>query len=123
HGKKHLVQARFPGHVLKSFALLVSVELVSVSPAMRLSLHALDHLRHRQLEVEGKGEDVQPTVIVEIPGPAGKSLGGPSNVHRLGHVAEGAVAIVMEQLGLSLEVVEEQVRIVVVVIVDPGGAL
>ena len=90
-------------------------------PAVRLAQQALDHVVERA--VVAGGEDVEPAVVVVVPGPAREAVVGPVDAHRRGDVGEGAVAIVVIEPAVAVQVVEEQVGIAVVVVVDPGAAL
>ena len=73
--------------------------------------------------VEAGGEDVEPAVVVVVPRPARKADLGPVDAHRLGDIVERAVAIVVIKPGGPFHIVDEQVRVIVVVEVDPVGTL
>ena len=64
------VQAGFLGHVLEALAVQVAEQPVGI-PAVRLAQQALDHVVERA--VVAGGEDVEPAVVVVVPGPAGEA--------------------------------------------------
>ena len=92
HRGEDQVEAGVLGHVLESLALEVAEEPVG-SPPVRLADDALDHVAERSV-VTG-GEDVEPAVVVVVPGPAREALLRPVDAHGLGHVGECPVAVVV----------------------------
>ncbi len=120
HGGEDQVQPGFLGPVLEASAGLIAEQPVGIS-GVRLTDQALDHVVERT--VVAGGEEVEPAVVVVVPGPARETLVRPVDPHRARDVGEGAVAVVAEQAGVPGQIVEEQVGITVVVVVDPGGAL
>ena len=102
--------------VLEALATQVAEQPVGMS-GVRLADQALDDVADRA--VVAGGEDIEPAVVVVVPGPAREAVSRAIDPHRQGDVAEGPVAVVAIQLGGPAQVVEEQVGIVVVVEVDP----
>ena len=109
------------GHVLEALAVQVAEQPVGIHRGVRLAEQALDHVVERA--VVAGGEDVEPAVVVVIPGPAREAVPRAVDAHLRGDVGEGPVAIVVIELGRAVQVVEEQVGITVVVVVDPGRTL
>ena len=76
-GEDH-VEAGFLGHVLEALAVQVTEEPVGIT-GVRLAQQALDHIRERA--VVAGGEDVEPAVVVIVPGPAREAVRGPVDAH------------------------------------------
>ena len=70
-----------------------------------------------------RGEDVEPAVVVVVPGPAGEPAARAVDAHVAGHVGEASRRVVVVEPGQPAQAVDEQVRIAIVVVVDPGAAL
>ena len=83
--------------------------------------HAFD--ARGKVAVRRGGEDIEPAVVVKIPGPASEALDRPVDLHLRRDFREPAVPLVVIQSSGVFQVVDEQVREAVVIIVKPGATL
>ena len=79
HGRENHVQARFLGHVSKPLPCQIPVKPAGI-PAVGLAEQSLDDVA--QGAVVAGGEDVEPAVVIKVPGPAREAVIRPVNSHR-----------------------------------------
>ena len=109
-------------HEITGKRIILEVPAVDVAEepirlaVVRLADQALDHTRER--DVVASGEEVEPAVVIVVPGPAREPIARAVDAQGLGDVGEVALAIVTKQPGIAVQVVDEEVRIVIVIVVD-----
>ena len=88
---------------------------------MRFTEQAADNVPERT--VVARGEDIEPAIVIVIPGPARKADMRILNSHAFCNISEFTVTVIAEQLCSVIPIVDEEVGITIVVEVYPISSL